>query len=86
MIRASVRAPGANAIAKRWVDGVRRECLDRMLIAGERHLRLVLGEYADHCKVTGRTGHCSRCRPPGARIRLSKRPLCAFCAGSGSAA
>ena len=27
---------------------LRRECLDRMLIAGERHLRLVLGEYADH--------------------------------------
>ena len=26
----------------------RRECLDRMLIAGERHLRLVLGEYAGH--------------------------------------
>lgn len=26
----------------------RRECLDRMLITGERHLRLVLGEYVDH--------------------------------------
>lgn len=25
-----------------------RECLDRMLISGERHLRLVLGEYTDH--------------------------------------
>ena len=24
-------------------------CLDRMLVAGERHLRLVLGEYTDHC-------------------------------------
>jgi putative transposase len=24
------------------------ECLDRMLISGERHLRLVLDEYADH--------------------------------------
>ncbi|HLX50071.1 MAG TPA: hypothetical protein VKS82_17220 [Streptosporangiaceae bacterium] len=35
---------------------------------------------------TGRTGHCSRSRPPGARIRLSKWPVCAFCAGTGSAA
>ncbi len=26
----------------------RRECPDRMLIADERHLRLVLSEYADH--------------------------------------
>jgi transposase InsO family protein len=47
-IKAPVRAPRANAIAERWVGSARRECLDRMLVAGERHLRLVLGEYADH--------------------------------------
>ena len=28
-----------------------RECLDRMLITGERNLRLVLDEYADHYNV-----------------------------------
>jgi hypothetical protein len=38
----------SNAIAERWIGSVRRECLDRMLIAGERHLRLVLDEYIDH--------------------------------------
>ena len=43
-----VRAPRANAIAERWISGAGRECLDRMLITGERHLRLVLGEYAAH--------------------------------------
>ena len=37
----------SNAIAERWVGSARRECLDQMLIAGERHLRLVLGEYTD---------------------------------------
>ena len=37
-----------NAIAERWIASARRECLDRMLITGERHLRLVLGEYIDH--------------------------------------
>jgi putative transposase len=33
------------------VGSARRECLDRMLIAGERHLRLVLGEFADQYNV-----------------------------------
>jgi len=42
------RAPRANAYAERWVQSVRRECLDRMLIFGEHHLRLVMREYVDH--------------------------------------
>ena len=48
IIKAPVRAPRANAIAERWVSSARRECLNRILVTGERHLRLVLGEYIDH--------------------------------------
>jgi len=48
IIKTPVRAPCANAIAERWIGSARRECLDRMLITGERHLRLVLAEYTDH--------------------------------------
>jgi putative transposase len=48
IIKTPIQAPGANAIAERWIASVRRECLDRMLITGERHLRLVLSEYIDH--------------------------------------
>ena len=48
IIRTPVRAPRANAIAERWIASARRECLDRILVTGERHLRLVLNEYVDH--------------------------------------
>jgi hypothetical protein len=30
------------------VGTIRRECLDRMLILGRRHLETVLAEYVDH--------------------------------------
>jgi putative transposase len=48
-IKTPVRAPRANAIAERWIGSARRECLNRMPVTGERHLRLVLNEYTDHC-------------------------------------
>ncbi|MER7878118.1 integrase core domain-containing protein [Streptomyces solisilvae] len=40
--------PRMNAIAERWIGSCRREATDRILITGERHLRLVIGEYAKH--------------------------------------
>lgn len=33
------------------MGSVRRECLDWMLVTGERHVHLVLSEYADHYNV-----------------------------------
>jgi len=48
ILRTPVRAPQANAIAKRWIGTVRRELLDRILILNRRHLEHVLAEYTTH--------------------------------------
>jgi putative transposase len=57
----------ANAIAERWIGSARRECLDQMLIAGQRHLRLVLGEYADHYNTHRPHRTLSQKPPDGSR-------------------
>jgi putative transposase len=48
VIKAPVRAPRARAHAERWVASLRRECLDRLLILGRRHLASVVHVYAMH--------------------------------------
>ena len=47
-IKTPVRSPRANSFAERYVGTLRRECLDHLLIHGERHLRQILPEYARH--------------------------------------
>jgi len=48
ILRTPWRAPRANAYAERFVRTVRPECLDRLFILNERHLRSVLQTYVDH--------------------------------------
>jgi putative transposase len=76
------QSPRANAHAERFVLTARTEVTDRMLILGERHLRLVLAEYARH--YNGRRPHRSRgLRPPRpdhpvaglSRQRIKPRPV-----------
>jgi len=47
-VRTPPRAPNANAVAERIVRTIRTECLDHLIVIDERHLRVVLGEFADY--------------------------------------
>jgi len=44
-LRPAYRAPRQNATCERFLDSVRRECTDHILLLGEAHLRRILREY-----------------------------------------
>jgi hypothetical protein len=46
-----VRAPNQNAVAERFVQSVKSECLDHFVVFGTSHLRHILSEYLTyyHC-------------------------------------
>jgi len=76
VIKMPVRLPRANSFAERFVGTLRRECLDHVLILGERHLRKVLAEYVRH--YSGRRPHQSLeqkppLRQPGCPIDIGAR-------------
>jgi len=46
------RSPWQNAYAERVVGSIRRECLDHMVVIGERHLKRLLSEYVHYYNTT----------------------------------
>jgi putative transposase len=48
VIRTPIQSPRANSYAERFVGALRRECLNHVLVLGERHLRSVLAQYSQH--------------------------------------
>ena len=53
IIKTPVQAPRANAIAERWIASARRECLDRLLITGERQAFAQLAQVFITLRVDG---------------------------------
>lgn len=47
-IQTPIQAPNANAYAERWVRSVREECLDKLIIVNEKHLKGVMNEYVTY--------------------------------------
>ncbi|HEY9305291.1 MAG TPA: hypothetical protein VIO95_13455 [Mycobacterium sp.] len=74
-IRTPIPGPRANAVAERWIGTVSRECTDRILILGRRHLTAVLVTYLstttpiDHVAHSANDHPTDRIRPD----RLSRR-------------
>ena len=44
----SATSPWQNAYAERVIGSIRRECLDHVVVIGERHLRAILTKYVDY--------------------------------------
>jgi hypothetical protein len=59
------QTPRMNAIAERFIASVRREYTDRILITGERHVRLALNSYMKHYNTArSHQGHGLDLRAP----------------------
>jgi len=48
ILKTPFRAPQANAFCERLVGSIRRECLDFLIPLNDRHLRVILKEWAAH--------------------------------------
>jgi transposase InsO family protein len=46
------RSPWQNPYAERVIGSIRRECLDHVVVIGERHLKGILSEYVDYYNGT----------------------------------
>jgi transposase InsO family protein len=46
VLRTPVRSPRANAVCERLGGSLRRECLDYLIPINERHLKMIVKEWA----------------------------------------
>lgn len=76
IIRTPFRAPNANAFAERWVRTLREECLDRLIILNQAHLRRVLGEYGRYYNARRPHQGLDGAVPLPLEVPESNAPIC----------
>jgi transposase InsO family protein len=47
-VQLPARSPNLNAYAERFVRSIKEECLNQMVLLGERHLRTTVCQYVEH--------------------------------------
>jgi len=79
VLRTAVQAPLMSSVCERFLGSVRRECLDHLVVLGERHLEQALEEYCSR--------YFNRARPHqglGQRVPLPVMPTRKISAHAGA--
>jgi hypothetical protein len=69
----SPRSPWQNAYAERLIGSVRRECVDHVVVFGERHLRHLLLAYKNY--VTHTHLSLNKDAPPPRAVQPTRHPI-----------
>jgi transposase InsO family protein len=72
----SPRSPWQNAYAERLIGSIRRECLDHVVVFGERHLRHVLLSYMNYHNEVRTHLSLEKDAPVSRAVELAGRILC----------
>ncbi|WP_283807642.1 integrase core domain-containing protein [Bradyrhizobium lablabi] len=72
----SPRSPWQNAYAERLIGSIRRECLDHVVVLGERHLRHVLLSYMNYYNETRTHLSLNKDSPLSRTVERAGRILC----------
>ena len=76
VVRLPRRSPNLNAYAERFIRSIKSECLGRMILFGEAHLRRVVAEYAEHYhRERNHQGLESRLIDPGPEVGRADGPV-----------
>ena len=73
---ASPRSPWQNGFAERLIGSIRRECLDHVVVFGERHLRHVLLSHMNYYNETRTHLSLAKDAPLSRTVKRAGRILC----------